>query len=322
MSITHLLVAVLGVLGAAFLLRLAVWAYRERQGFTECGACLRTEWCAIPATEAARSLRIAVRAGGTRQNPPVVLVQGFGIGSGYLVPLAAELSSRMRVYVPDLPGHGASDHDTRPQDIPELAASLGAWMDRAGLPTAVLVGHSLGSQVVVELAVQRPGLVSGLVLLGPTLDPNSRTLVRLLGRAVLTGLFERLTVYYWLLRDYPRAGLRVLRAELRSMLRHQVEDLLPRVAAPVRVVRGTRDAVVPRRWADAVTKLAGAPPPIEISRWAHAVHYDAPRQVAVVVTELVEAIRTGGSINLRNASGPSDPWVPRIGDSRHDPPRA
>ena len=322
MSITHLLVAVLVALGAGFLLRLVVRAYRERQGFTECGACLRTEWWSIPASGAARSLRLAVRAGGTGQDPPVVLVQGFGIGSGYFVPLAAELSSRVRVYAPDLPGHGASDHDTRPQDIAELAASIGAWMDVAGLRTAVLVGHSLGCQVVVELAVQRPGLVSGLVLLGPTLDPDPRTLPRLLGRAVLTGLFERLTVYYWLLHDYPRAGLRVLRAELRSMLRHRVEDLLPHVAVPARVVRGTRDAVVPRRWAAAVAKLAGAPPPIEISRGAHAVHYDAPRQVAAVVTELVEAIRNGGSINLRDASGPSDPWVPRIGDSRHDPPRA
>lgn len=65
----------------------------------------------------------------------------------------------------DLPGHGRSDG-------PPLAdvEALGAWvldlMSAAGVETAALVGHSMGSLIALEAAAQAPARCSRLVMVG------------------------------------------------------------------------------------------------------------------------------------------------------------
>src|SRR4051812_32473996 len=85
---------------------------------------------------------------------PIVLVHGFGISSSYFVPTAERLATEFDVYAPDLPGHGRSDKPDAPVDVPQLADALGEWMDAVEIPRAILVGHSLGCQVVVDFAMR------------------------------------------------------------------------------------------------------------------------------------------------------------------------
>jgi pimeloyl-ACP methyl ester carboxylesterase len=285
------------LLGAAALGALLWWlprgALRIRQGlrrYNAASARLATSWSTIPGVTGFAPLRLHARFadGAATPLPPIVLVQGYGIGGRYLAPLAAHLADQARVFIPDLPGHGHSDHDARPQTIVQLAGSLAAWMDANGLRASVLVGHSLGCQVAAELAVRRPELVSGLVLLAPTLDPSARNLARLVPRALATAVFERSDVFLWLVRDYSRAGIGLLLTEFQAMLAHRIEDRLPSVAVPLRVVRGSRDRMVPHRWAEVVAVLGGGPPAGVIHRSAHALHYDAPERVAAVVACLAE----------------------------------
>lgn len=251
----------------------------------------RSEWVTIPSVTGAPSLRVHSRVAGSSESsgPPVVLVQGFGIGSRYFEPLLKEVARYAPVYAPDLPGHGRSDHDRRPLTIAELAGALAAWMQIGALRGAVLVGHSLGCQVVAELATRRQELVAAVVLLSPTTDPAARSVPRLIARAAATGLYEPPTLYIWLVRDYARAGPRLLLAEMKQLLAHRIEDLLPKLSRPVRVVRGSRDRVVPQSWAETVARLSGAPPPRVVEGVAHAVHYAAPQHIAAIVREV-----TGG----------------------------
>ena len=250
---------------------------------------VRSEWVTIPGVTGARPLRIHCRAAGSSEfaGRPVVLVQGFGIGSRYFEPLQKQVARYAPVYAPDLPGHGRSDHDRQPLTIAELAGALAAWMQIRGLGRAVLAGHSLGCQVVAEVASRRRDLVAGLVLLSPTTDPQARTFARLIARAAATALYEAPTLFIWLVRDYARAGPRLLLAEMRQLLEHQVENLLPTLPGPIRVVRGSRDRVVPQAWAERVARLSCAPPPRVVEGVAHAVHYAAPEDVAAIVREIV-----------------------------------
>jgi pimeloyl-ACP methyl ester carboxylesterase len=206
------------------------------------------------------------------------------------VPLASRLADRARVYVPELPGHGRSDREARPLTVPELAEAPAAFMDALGLHAAVLVGHSLGCQIVAEAAARRPALAAGLVLVGPAASPGSRTVPRQLARLAAAALFERPSIGVWVALDYWRAGPRVLLAELRAMLAHRVEDVLPHVAVPVRVVRGAHDALSPQRWADELARLARAPAPAVVAGEGHAVQYDAPDAVAAAVLAFAEVV--------------------------------
>jgi pimeloyl-ACP methyl ester carboxylesterase len=283
--------------GAVALLGVARRVRRELAGVRADGARVRTGYVSVPSVlggrgAAASTLRLHARVADEAPAalPPIVLVHGYGIASTYLVPLAARLADRARVYVPDLPGHGRSDRDARPLTVPELADALAAFMDALGLRAAVLVGHSLGCQIVAEAAVRRPALASGLVLVGPAASPGSRTVPRQLARLVAAALFERPSIAVWVARDYWRAGPRLLLAELRALLAHRVEDVLPRATVPVRVVRGAHDALSPQRWAEALARLARAPAPTVVAGEGHAVQYDAPDAVAAAVLSLAELV--------------------------------
>lgn len=280
------------------LLRTISRTKREFREYRAYRAPLRGVWTTIPCIVRAPPLGLHARVGGeaTPFLPPVVLVHGYGVGTGYLVPLMAHLAEHVEVHAPDLPGHGSSDHDARPLRISELALALAEWMDAYPLRRAVVVGHSLGCQIAAEVGARRPELVSGLVLVGPTSDAAARTTARQVARGLMTSLFDRPSYVILAVLDYVRVGARVLAAEMRQMVAHPIEDVLPRVTAASRVVRGGRDRIVPQPWADAVARVAGAPAPVVIPGWGHAVHYDDPEGVARVVLDLAREVgRTGAA---------------------------
>ena len=219
-----------------------------------------------------------------RERCPIVLVHGFGISSSYFAPLAERLASRFDVYAPDLPGHGKSDTPPAPLDIAGLADALRRWLPAAGLERVAIVGHSMGCQVAVELAARSPGLVERLVLVGPTLDREARSLRRTLPRFVAGALRERpsrglFSLGLLVARDYLRMGPRLLR-ELRAMFAHAIEAALPRVTAPVLFARGEQDRVVPQRWVGELAALAPASRVVVVRGAAHAVHYSHPDALA------------------------------------------
>lgn len=102
---------------------------------------------------------------------PVVLLHGGGPGASGLsnysrniVPLA----ERFRVVVPDLPGYGASTKGVDQSDpFGDLAASMLGLLDALELDRAHVVGNSLGGACALRMALEQPGRVDRLVLMGP-----------------------------------------------------------------------------------------------------------------------------------------------------------
>jgi pimeloyl-ACP methyl ester carboxylesterase len=69
------------------------------------------------------------------------------------------------VLAPDLPGHGRSSGAPLPA-ISAMADWTAALLDAAGVATARLVGHSMGSLIALETAARHPARVSALSLIG------------------------------------------------------------------------------------------------------------------------------------------------------------
>ncbi|WP_412028434.1 alpha/beta fold hydrolase [Deinococcus yunweiensis] len=68
-----------------------------------------------------------------------------------------------RVLAPTLPGFGGTYHHGE-VSISAYAEWLAGWLNERGVTRPVLLGHSLGGAVALELAAQEPGGVAGLVL--------------------------------------------------------------------------------------------------------------------------------------------------------------
>ena len=88
------------------------------------------------------------------EGPPIVPVHGLGGAAYNFTDLAAILSRRRRVLVPDLPGHGApSRSPVRPRDLADRVAGVA---EREGMMPAAVLGYSLGGAIALRLAAEAP----------------------------------------------------------------------------------------------------------------------------------------------------------------------
>jgi len=77
----------------------------------------------------------------------------------------------------DLPGHGESDMPEVPIAIESTAQAVREVIGAAGVERPVLLGHSMGGLIALEVAAQRADAASAVILLDPApivLDPETR----------------------------------------------------------------------------------------------------------------------------------------------------
>jgi pimeloyl-ACP methyl ester carboxylesterase len=110
-----------------------------------------------------------VRAYRAGAGPALVLLHGDGLDDAQLswAPLWPALAGHARLLAPDLPGYGASALGDTAPTLEGYRAWLLAFLDAAGLQTAVLAGLSLGGGIALRTALDAPARVAGLVLLAP-----------------------------------------------------------------------------------------------------------------------------------------------------------
>jgi 2-hydroxy-6-oxonona-2,4-dienedioate hydrolase len=214
---------------------------------------------------------------------PVVLVHGLGVSSRYMIPTAVLLAPHRQVYAPDLPGFGRSEKSERALNVTELADALSAWMEEVGIPRAVLLGNSIGCQVVADLALRRPHAVERIVLVAPTVDAEARTVFRSFARLLMDVPRERLSLPFIALLDYLQAGLGRTAHTFAYALQDRLEEKLPNVTHPALVVRGSRDPIVPERWAAEVSGLLPAGRLAVVLDAAHAVNHNSPEALTEIV---------------------------------------
>lgn len=207
---------------------------------------------------------------------PVVLVHGIGVSGRYLAPLAAEMGRTSTVLLPDLPGFGASPHPDVPLTIEDHARVLLALIDRAGLDRPILVGHSMGAQVVAEAAVQRPGVASGLVLIGPVTEPGARSALRQAWRLVRDYRHESARTNLITITDWLRTGPRWYLATVPPMIDYPLEDRIAVPDVPILLVRGARDPVAPLGYLERLATRAKKASVVQVPGEGHIVMIRRP----------------------------------------------
>ena len=220
------------------------------------------------------------RAPSDRDRPrTAVLVHGIGVSRRYFTPLHEELAIDHRVVVPDLPGYGHSRHLDPPGSPGGHADAVLGLLDQLDVAQAVLVGHSMGTQVVTEMLVRRPAVATGAVLLGPISRSGIGSVPRLAARLLRCALHERPQITAVAVTDYLRCGLRRYRIDLPGMLDYPLAERLAETQVPVAVGRGAEDPVTRATALHVIAERAGVPP-VDLARAGHAVMDRAVMRVA------------------------------------------
>jgi pimeloyl-ACP methyl ester carboxylesterase len=264
-----------------------------------------------------------VRAYRGGHGAPIVLLHGGGLDSALLSwqPAWDSLTRLGRVMAVDLPGFGASPLGTTSPTLRGYADWLVEFLDAAAIPSAVLVGVSLGGGIAIQAALRRPDRVDGLILCAPYgLSPRSPG-----GRAgwlaVHTPGLSRLT-YAGLRRSDSllRRGLGALVASpsvIDEHVVHQVHDLLsakragvawsrfqhsevgwggPRtywrtelsaISVPVALLSGTEDTLVPSSDLRAAAQRLPQAKFISVPGAGHWLPRETPDKVTAAVASMV-----------------------------------
>ena len=200
-----------------------------------------------------------------------------------MIPTIRALADDCLVYAIDLPGYGRTPGPRDPLSIGELAEALAAWLDAMGLQRPLLLGNSMGCQILVEFAFRYPERLDRLVLVGPTMDPAARTGWQQFWRLMVDTFREAPSQPFVVAWDYAAFGFRRFRRTFYEAAGHRVEDLLPFVTAPVLVVRGARDPIAPEGWVRAFTRALPQGRYAAVAGAAHTVNYMAPAALAGLV---------------------------------------
>ena len=237
---------------------------------------------------------------------PVLLLHGASLGSSadVWVDNMPEFARRgLHTIAPDLPGFGASD---KPGDA-SLAfriAHVPKLMEALRIDRAHIVGHSQSGRIAVTLAIERPAIVSKIVVLGtgsllPPLEPGGEAGEReVLGeteptlaetRAQLeTMVFhrERITDHAVWLRHRLSTGSNFAAAHARQAAKgggakgaQPLWQRLGEVAAPMRLIYGRQDRHAEKRAALA-RELHPTLDLHLVDRCGHIIQWDAPEELS------------------------------------------
>lgn len=249
-----------------------------------------------------------------RTNAPVcLLLHGTGAATHSWRGVLPLLAKHYRVIAMDLPGHGFTRPTlARRATLPGMAASVGVLLDELGAVPDVIVGHSAGTAIGLQLLLDR-GWQVPVVGFTPALTPFPGLAARLfpaLAKILFTNpfvaiIFARLAsgpgeAAKFLQRatgskidaDGERFYQRLFRTSghcdgaIRMMANWQLEPLQARlgnVTAPVLLVHAARDTAIPEK---AVLTAAALIPGCQTRRveLGHLAHEEAPAEAATIIT--------------------------------------
>ncbi|MFC5142769.1 alpha/beta fold hydrolase [Actinomycetospora rhizophila] len=251
---------------------------------------------------------------------PLVLLHGASMSARAWDPVRSALEAHHEVLVPTMAGHrgGSSWPDGEPVGVAGIVDDVETLMDDAGMPTAHLVGNSLGGWVALELA--RRGRARTVVALSPAGGWGSawdlRRLVwsfrlgsALAGSETLRAAARRPWVRRVLLSRVLERGDRVPTADVGELfddlagcvILHELLDgaaehggvaPFPDLPCPVRVAWSGRDRLIPwRRHGVALRERLPGAEFVRLPRVGHVPMWDDPDLVVDTVLGVTAAHR-------------------------------
>jgi pimeloyl-ACP methyl ester carboxylesterase len=238
------------------------------------------EWLTIDWSQYLRQAMIGGRSVnyleyGDSSKPTAMLVHGLaGCWQNWLANILA-LAENFHVVAIDLPGFGASPMPADEISIPGYADCVAGLLDHLEVPSAFLIGNSMGGMTTLQLALDHPARVDRMILVSPagwSTNELHPSLPQLAGFAGLIG--GRAAASRESLVRRPKLRARALRGivahpeklsgqivfellggmgkpgfpgALRALLSYDFRDRLGEIQQPALFIWGRRDGVVTSR---------------------------------------------------------------------------
>jgi pimeloyl-ACP methyl ester carboxylesterase len=250
---------------------------------------------------------------------PLMLVAGLASDSQSWQPIIDDLASRHTVITFDSRGAGR----TLPADaiitIQQMADDCLSLLDHLGIPSASLLGHSMGGLIAMDCAVRRPKAVDRLILAGISVRASRRNTALLSDWAVglESGMDPVLwfrNIFYWVMSkqffEDEAAVESVLQSELAypypintASFRRQVNAIAAfdcsghpsKISAKTMVIAGEEDLLFsPWECAELARAIPGAAYHLT-EHAAHSLFMEDPEPFSKLVLDFLAEGKTAGA---------------------------
>jgi pimeloyl-ACP methyl ester carboxylesterase len=246
-----------------------------------------------------------VARGSGSPRDPILFLHGWP-DSWYSFSRVLELlPPHVHAVVPDQRGFGDSDKPDGEYTIETFATDAAALLDALSIERATLVGHSFGSFVARCLALNHPGRVARLVLIGTAV--SAATPVVLEAHSVSQQLtdpvpeqfareFQSGTVHVPLppaffdriVSESLKLPARPWRAAIDAIVTYRDEDRLGRLSAPTLILWGEHDALFPREYQDRLKSAIPGARFISYADTGHCPNWERPERVTADLLNFLE----------------------------------
>ncbi len=243
--------------------------------------------------------------------PPLLMIAGFASDHVSWAPVAPALAKARRLIMPDNRASGQTLAVGAPVSLHHYAEDCLALIDRLGLKTVDVLGHSMGGVIAMEMAATWPDRVGKLVLAAtaPSVSAHSRDVIKSLTALREAGAPEAdwtRNFFTWLFQPaffddaravdaavgmamgYPnRQSPADMRRQCDAMDNIDLRNKLSSITADTLILAGGKDLLFPLDQVE--TAFAKTPFRIEVvGDAAHSIHWDEPALFAHAVSEFLQ----------------------------------
>ena len=230
---------------------------------------------------------------------PLILIHGAG-GSHLHWPPDIRRLNGFQIASLDLPGHGKSEGIGR-QTITDYVQVVQEFMDAINLPSAIIMGHSMGSAIALQMTLDAPDRVLALVLVAS--GSRLRVAPSLLDNTSSEATFPLAvkTLNAWAFGPDTPERLKELAVkrmrETRPTVLHgdflacndfDVDERLAEITSPTLIICGSEDKMTSPKYSKNLHEHIPHSKYVIIDRAGHMVMLEKPRAVVEAVESFIE----------------------------------
>jgi 3-oxoadipate enol-lactonase len=245
--------------------------------------------------------------------PPVVLLHPFPVNHEFWLPVAEALSTRYRVVLPDLRGHGDSGVGEGPATMEKHAADIVRVIDDADIGRVPLIGVSIGGYAIFEFWRKYRGRVAAMGLCN-TKAPADNAEARAGRLQAANDVMDRGTEPFFesmvkrvLSRSTQENRPDLADGALRMMRKMSPEDVaqvqrgmaarpdsvetLKTINVPALVITGDEDEMTGVKEAELMRQHISGSQMVVISKAGHYSPWEQPEQVVKLISQFLDGLQ-------------------------------
>lgn len=233
------------------------------------------------------------------QGPTILILHGWGSKSDRWVRVAELLSqNNFSVVVPDLPGFGKSAAPPVPWGTEDYCNFIEQFIQKIGLQSFYLLGHSFGGGLAAVYAAAAPRRVKKLLLFASAIV--RRKTIKKKVFEIISKVFKifsfiplyplfRKAVYKYIIRrsDYPYTS-GSMKETYWKVIRHDLSSDLSSIQAPTLIIWGDKDDVIPVADAYLIQEKIKNSQVMIISGGDHDIEQHMPASLAENIREFIQ----------------------------------